>query len=194
MVSRRCMVKGRANPLHRKFPQRLRKSRQAAQLTASALSLAAGMGRGSAAQMEAGPGVPLLNTAERLANVLQVSPGWLAYGVDGPWEPASELRCKGLASRLRQLRDEQHLTLAELGRRAGSSANAVRSIERGTLPTLATLEELAEAVGVSPAWLAYGIGSREPVRRGAKRPAPTPARWLPTHHGDAKAPSTSWTA
>lgn len=173
-----AVTRGRANPLHWKFPRRLRAARQAAGLTASALSLAAGMGRSSAAQLEAGPGIPLLNTAERLADALHLSAGWLVYGIESPWEPAAELRCLGLAARLRQVRDELGLTLAEVGKYAGSSAAAVLGVERRTLPTIATLENLATALGVSPAWLAFGTGPRELPRRrggdGQKRPADGP--------------------
>jgi hypothetical protein len=40
------------------------------------------------------------------------------------------------------------------------------AVERGTLCTLDTLEALAKALGVSPAWLAFGLGPMEaPTRR-----------------------------
>jgi transcriptional regulator with XRE-family HTH domain len=132
------------------------------------LSEAAGMSRGAVGLLEAERGLPLLSTAEKLANALQVSPGWLVYGLDSPWEPAEQLRCKGLAARLRQLRDELGLSLAEVGKYAGSSGAAVLAVERGTLPTIASLENLATALGVSPAWLAFGLGPRELPRRGSR--------------------------
>lgn len=170
MISRR-VVQGRANPLHTRLPERLRSARAVTRMSASALSLAAGMGRGGVAHLEAGRGFPLLSTAEQLANVLEVSVAWIAYGVSAPWEPAADLRCKDLPVRLRQLRQELGLSLREVGRRAGSSAAAVRSLEAGVVPTVATLEAVAEALCVSPAWLAFGLGSKDPVRRGARRAA-----------------------
>lgn len=176
------MVRGQANPLHVKLPLRLRKARQAAGLSGSALSAAAGLDRGMVSYLERGAGCPLVSSVEALADVLRVSPGWLAYGVEGLWEPAATPRCGGLAGRLRQLRLELGLSLAEVGRRIvssaaevgreiKSSAAAVRSLEGKNLPTIAKLEDVAEALGVSPAWLAYGVGSRDPVRRGARRQA-----------------------
>jgi hypothetical protein len=106
---------------------------------------------------------------ERLADALQVSAGWLAYGIQGPWAPAPELRCNGLAGRLRQRRRELSLSLRDVGQAAGVSAPAVGLLEIESIPTLAVLEDLATALDVSPAWLAYGIGPWDPVRRGARR-------------------------
>lgn len=45
---------------------------------------------------------------------------------------------------------------------------AWRSRWRGTMPSIATLEDLARALGASPAWLAFGEGPMELPRRGAK--------------------------
>jgi hypothetical protein len=44
------------------------------------------------------------------------------------------------------------------------------------MPTLATAEALAIALGVSPGWLAYGLGQMELPgrRRVAASPAPSP--------------------
>lgn len=158
--------RGQANPLHFKFSWRLRKARQAAGLTGSALSTSAGLDRSLVSHLEVGPGLPLLSTAEKLADALHCSAGWLCYGLASPGEPVPESRVEGLAERLRQVRQDHGLSLAEVGRRAGSSAAAVKALESGTVPTIATAEQVAKALGVSPAWLAYGEGPRELPKRG----------------------------
>jgi transcriptional regulator with XRE-family HTH domain len=41
------------------------------------------------------------------------------------------------------------------------SKNAVSRLEEGTIsPRLPTVEKLARALGVDPAWLAYGLGEQ----------------------------------
>lgn len=67
--------------------------------------------------------------------------------------------------RARAARDLRGYTLREAGRRLGRSAAIVQLLERGTMPTLDTLEDVANALGVSPAWLAYGIGPMETTRQ-----------------------------
>ena len=133
----------------------------------------AGAGRRTAAQMKAGADLvrlPRLPGLEWLAYALGVSSGWLAFNVTG--ESKDGLGCEGLASRLRQSREADRLTLSTVGQRAGSSAAAVRSIENGVMPTLDTVEDLAKALGLSPAWLAFGIGARElPRHRSSENPA-----------------------
>lgn len=55
-----------------------------------------------------------------------------------------------LNERLKELRTERQLTLKELGETSGLSVSYISDIERGrTVPTLATLETLANALGVS---------------------------------------------
>jgi hypothetical protein len=103
-------------------------------------------------------------------DVLHVSPAWLAFGMELSWEPrqGSKLRCEGLAARAHEARTARGLTPQALGQRSGSSGNEIRAIESGTMPTLDTVEQLAKALGVSPAWLAYGQGlMAAPTRRRA---------------------------
>lgn len=160
------VVRGKANPLHFKFPDRLRKLRKAAGLSGSELSRRAGINRDAAVHLEAGRWVPRLDTVERLANILQVSAGWLAYGIEGEWAAAEQLRCAAVGVRVQAAREAAGLTLTEVGRRAGSSAAAVLTVERrGVTPTLGTAENLAKALGVSLAWLAFGEGPMELRKR-----------------------------
>lgn len=135
-------------------------------MTAHALSLAAGVSNNSVSHFEANCRLPRLSTLECLANALHISPGWIAFGMGAVWEPVDGLRCEGLAARLRAVRAAKGLTLRELDRRAEISTGASRAVEVGGMPTLDTIEFLARALGVSPAWLAYGEGPMEaPTRR-----------------------------
>jgi transcriptional regulator with XRE-family HTH domain len=60
---------------------------------------------------------------------------------------------------------DRGLSMQQVGDGMGSFASAVQAVERGSLPRLDTLEQLANALGVSPAWLAFGEGQSEPKRR-----------------------------
>lgn len=161
------VVRGRPNPLHWKFPERLRSARQGKNLSAAGLSLAAGIGRGSVALMESGKRLPRASTVERLAEVLRVSPAWLGFGLGDEQEADAALvpRWEGIATRMKSIRGTNGLSLSEVGRRAGSSAAAVRALEFGSDPTLDTIELLAKALRVSPAWLGYGLEAMETTRR-----------------------------
>jgi len=83
---------------------------------------------------------------------------------DSPrYGPAKEappaLSCEGVGARLRKAREAAGLGFRPLGRAAGTSDTAVRLTEEGrTMPTVATVEALAKALGVSPCWLAFGAG------------------------------------
>lgn len=166
------VVRGRANPLHWKFPERLRRARKAAGLNPFALSVAAGIAKNSVSALEEGEVCPRLPKVEQLARALGRSPAWLAFGLgdDAAVEPAPG--CAGLKLRAREARGL--LAVKELARRAATSPAQVRAVESGSMPSLDTLEDLARALGVSPAWLAFGEGPRELPRRGAK-PAPAAA-------------------
>jgi len=157
------VVRGRKNPGYVTLPARLCRTRKAAGMSAAALSVQAGVSKRVASQIEAGLRVPRLPTIELLADALRVSPAHLAFGVDVPWEvrEGGALRCAGLAWRAKQAREARGLSLREVGKRADLSEGAIRSVERGRMPTLDTLELVAKGLGVSPAWLAYGEGERE---------------------------------
>lgn len=64
-----------------------------------------------------------------------------------------------LAKRLRAARHSERLTLAQLGAALGPPRGraAVCEWEQGRCePSLATVEQLAAVLGVSPCWLAWG--------------------------------------
>lgn len=155
------VVRGRQNPLHWKFSERLKRARREKNVTAEALSVAAGVSNSAVSHLEAGSRLPRLPTLERIANALRVSPGWLAFGADAQFDPVDGLRCTLLAERLAATRTARGWSLRELDRRAEVAVGASRSIEVGGMPTLDTLEMVAKALQVLPAWLAFGI---EPAR------------------------------
>lgn len=171
------VTRGRPNPCYMKFPERLRQVRKAAGFHPTGLALAAGISGSMVTLWEAEQGLPRLPNLEKLANALRVNPGWLAYGLGDAAEAAgSGMLCEGLAARVREVRALLGLSMREVARRAELTEGAVRSTELGRQPGIDTLEALARALGVSPAWLAYGIGSRElPRRRRSSEPAHPPS-------------------
>jgi transcriptional regulator with XRE-family HTH domain len=56
-----------------------------------------------------------------------------------------------IGSRVRELREEQGLTITDLANRAGLTRNAVSRIELGhRTPGVATADKIARALGVGP--------------------------------------------
>ena len=166
------VVRGRRNPLHLGFAHRLTRARKAAGMSGSALSLAAGMTADAAWSLEAGGRVPRVDTVERLAKVLQLSPCFLAFGVEQPCDPSEGLLSAGLADRLLQVRESKSISRQELGRCSETSDSLVRMTEtRATVPNIAKVEQLAKALDVSPCWLAFGLGNKELPQRRGTRPA-----------------------
>lgn len=173
MLLTTVVTRGRKNPTHWKLPERLRRERKQRQLSAAALSRAAGVGTNTVSQIEAGRRLPRLPMLERIADALKVSAGYLAYGQQGEWESIAEPLCKELPGRLIAARAALGLSLREVDRRAGTTAGTIRAIEAGGQPTLDTLESLAAALAVSPAWLAFGLSPRGILRRRGTQPVYT---------------------
>jgi transcriptional regulator with XRE-family HTH domain len=161
-----CVVRGRKNPDYLGFPSRLKKTRktQGVSLDTAAAQLSDGK---TVFLLEEGRHIPRLDTVEKIACSLGLSPAFLAYGIEADAsQPIDGLRCEGVASRLRQTRIARGLSALAVATAAGVSHTAVGNVERGTMPGLDTAEALAVALGVSPAWLAYGLGPMElPSRR-----------------------------
>jgi transcriptional regulator with XRE-family HTH domain len=173
-VLARGVVRGRKNPLHYGFSLRLARARKAAGLTGSALSLTVGMARNAASHLEGRARVPRVDTVEKLAKVLHISPCQLAFGVEQSCDAGAGLLSAGLPARLIQLRQERGLSRLELGQRSDTSHTFVRMTESGaTVPSIAKVEQLAKALQVSVCWLAFGLGSTElPARRRPRSDAP----------------------
>lgn len=68
-----------------------------------------------------------------------------------------------MGQRLSDERTRQNLTLRVLAEKAGISKTTPSAIELGHYSaSLAVVEDLSRALDVSPAWLAFGMGPREP--------------------------------
>lgn len=173
------VVRGRKNPLHKAFSQRLRQRRKATGQTLAEVAASAGLsGNSVVLYLESGERAPRLDTVERIAFALSLSPAFLAFGIQAEAAPmAKGLRSDGVGQRLADARTARGLSVLAVAKLAGLSHTAVGNVERGTMPTLATAEALAKALDLSPAWLAFGVGSRElpPRRRAAQEPAQSPA-------------------
>ena len=165
------MVRGTPNPRYLGLPSRLRKARKQSRLTRRALAQQAGGGNAIALYVETGKQLPTVATVARLASALGVSAAWLAYGLGEPISVDAEAGTDGLGARLQGIRVEQSFTKAELGRRSGLTAPSITQIENGGSSGLHIVEALAEALGVSPAWLAFNQGPQVlPSRRGGRPP------------------------
>ena len=150
------------------FPTRLKKARLTVGYNRQRLTQHAAIaGQSSIAEWEDKKRIPRLDAVEKIAYSLGLSPAFLAYGIDADAsQPTSSLHSEGVASRVRQMRIARGLSVLAVATAAGLSHTAVGNVERGTMPGLDTAEALAVALGVSPAWLAYGLGPMElPSRR-----------------------------
>lgn len=166
------MVRGSPNPLHFGLPARLRKVRKQSGVKPSALSTKASRDTEITADIEAGQRIPTVGTVARLASALGVSAGWLAYGLGQQHVSGEPVTTDGMGARLASVRTARGETKAALARAVGLSPSTVADIENGAQTGVDVLESLAKALGVSPAWLAFGEGPRElPPRRRAARAA-----------------------
>ncbi len=121
--------------------------------------------------LESGERMPSVGTVAKLAAALGVSAPWLAYGL-GESSADGAATCDGMGERLRSIRTEQGYTRTDLARMAERSPPTIAAIEDGGQAGVDTIEALAKALGVSPGWLAYGVGPMEPpARRRTPRPA-----------------------
>lgn len=160
-----AVARGIPNPKHDSFAKRLRRARKAAGMSCAGLSRLAGLGQYTVAAIESGDRLSRLPATEKLARALGLSPGFLAYGMTSNAVDSTELGSAGLKERARQVREALGLSIRSVARAAVVIEGTIRSIERGGQPTLDTLEQLAVALGVSPAWLAFGEGPLSmPVR------------------------------
>lgn len=175
------VTRGRKNPLWQRLPNRLIRARRAAKLDRAKLDALAGVGgvvRYIEDQEAERPRVPRIDTVEKLAVALGLSPTWLAFGRDGlqpfrekisgpdrrkdpPIRSAAVAadRHVGLPERLKLARAKKHWSRKAFAREAAVPSSTLINHEEGrTVPTVAMIEQLAKALGVAPGWLAYGEG------------------------------------
>ena len=176
----RPVVQGHKEPLYAALPLRMRRLRKAASLTPNALGVLVGWTSAPIVKIEEAARIPAVDTVERLAAALGVSPGWLAYGDEGtetfqqrrprspvpmdppvpePGQRESAGLYREMGARCKRAREHRGLSLRALARQAGISAQSLLLTEAGeTVPLVSTCEALAGALFVSPVWLAYGYG------------------------------------
>lgn len=153
------VVRGRRNPRHFKLASRLKQLRTERGYSRSNLSAAAGLTNRVVGYIEQQERIPRISTVARLASVLGVTPGWLAFGLGGP-SGAHASATDELAARLRAVRAMHALSRAKLAAAAGVLEGSVQRIEEGRgEANVDTVERLAITLGVSPSWLAFGEGA-----------------------------------
>lgn len=164
------MTRGRPNPLHYRLAERLRTVRRAVEETRKGVSLSAGVNRTAVQSIEHEGHIPGVDLVEAIARALGVSPGWLSYGMGEPGDVQDLPGCAMLAERLRAAREDAGLSGNALAKTAGTTHTTIQNIEQGRhCPSVARVEALADALDVSPAWLAYGEGPQKVKRRRAHR-------------------------
>lgn len=172
------VTQGRKNPLWMGMSSRLVGLRKSSGTTQLALSRWAGVGSPLISSVEAQTQRPKIDTVEKIAVGMGVSPVYLAFGTEGdrpfraktpsylksdetpkpqPGTGVFRERYKGAAERLRTSRERLGLSLRDLAAAAQVSYQAVLYTETGkTVPRLDTVEAIAVALDVAPGWLAYG--------------------------------------
>lgn len=167
--------------MHLSLPDRLRAARKAAGLSQRKLAARAGLSDTAVLYIEGGR-VPGVDTVEKIARALNVPPCWLGFGphgnevfrekVPGGAMPADTLpapaaqvaldvplTCDGLPSRLQLAQKARAISRRALSRASEVLSSSILNYEAGrNVPSVATVERLALALGVSPCWLAYGEG------------------------------------
>lgn len=151
------MVRGRRNPSYYGLPERMRRARRRQDLGMVATSKATGKSTSSVFLIERRVNLPRINTIERFAATLGVSPSWLAYG-EGPEDTVQvESSVGGLGQRLEVARRQRGLSRQALGIASGLTGQTVANIEvKGMMPRVDTVEMLARVLGVTAGWLAFG--------------------------------------
>ena len=108
--------------------------------------------------------VPRIDTLERIAETLAVSPGWLAYGEGAEDAGCGDGTTADIGARLHAARLHSGLSRTTLGAAAKTSRQTIANIEAGgMIPKVDTAELLARALGISPSWLAFGEATGQPA-------------------------------
>jgi transcriptional regulator with XRE-family HTH domain len=153
-------------------------ARKQSALTRVAVAQKAGVSDAIVGYLETNQRLPTVGTIARLASALGVSAAWLAYGLGESTSQDAAATCDQMGARLGSARDERKISRAELARLTKLSPGTIAKIENSGSSGVHVVEALAQALGISPGWLAFGIGDRElpPTRRGRPRAqSPDPA-------------------
>ena len=140
-------------------------------LTRRALARSAGVSNALVGYLETDQRWPTVATVARLASALNVSAAHLAYRLAEPTSDSTAVNTDDMGARLASVRDERKISRAELARLTELSPRTIAKIESGGQSGVEVVEALAQALGISPGWLAFGIGDRDlpPTRRGRPR-------------------------
>lgn len=170
------MVRGRRNPRHFGLALRLKQARRRSGLKKSLLAERAGLAAATERSIESSERLPTVSTIARLAAALNVSAGWLAYGIGDAHIASTAATTTGMGARLQELRTQRGFSKAALARLAGLSPTALANIENGAQSGVDVVETLARVLGISPAWLAFGQKPEiVPERRRGRPPAQSSA-------------------
>ncbi|GEA16250.1 MAG: hypothetical protein PWR22_2341 [Moorella sp. (in: firmicutes)] len=121
--------------------ERLRLLREKKGKSLSTLAEEAGISISYLSEIERGNVYPAIDTLKKITTVLDV-PLSTVIGTGG-----------SLGHKLRQAREEQGFTQADLARAAGVSAGLIGQIEQGKVqPSLKTLEKIGEVLNISPCY------------------------------------------
>ena len=147
-----------------------------AELTRKAVVERMGGDQALVREIEDGQRLPTVRTLARLAVALGVTPAWLAYGIGEPATAQRTASCDGMGARLQGARLQAGYSKAAVARLVDLSPSAYAKIENGGQSGVDVIESLANALGVSPGWLAFGVGPQvlTSPRRG-RPPAQSPA-------------------
>jgi transcriptional regulator with XRE-family HTH domain len=129
--------------------QRIRTLREAKGYTLQELAVRAKVSLSYLSEIERGSKRPSLKTIDKLAQALDVPRSVMV-------EDEKQERGLSIGDKIRLLRKEKGLSLAELAQEAGISTSYLSEIERGAVhPSLFILKQLARAIGV-PALVLMG--------------------------------------
>ena len=166
------MVRGKKNPAHVGLPSRLKTARRQCGIKRRPLAEKAGIAPSTVIDIETKQRLPTVATIARLAKALSVSAGWLAYGLSDTMADGTLATTEGMGTRLQTVRIEHGLTKAALARSGDLAPSAYAKIENGGQTGVEVIEALAQALGVSPSWLAFNQGPQVlPSRRRGRPPA-----------------------
>lgn len=121
--------------------EKIRILRERAARSLGSLAAAAGISVSYLSEIERGNVYPAIDTLKKIAAALEI--------------PLSQLVSSGgsLGHKLRQIREQQGLTQADLARAAGVSAGLIGQIEHGKVqPSLKTLEKIGRVLDISPCY------------------------------------------
>ena len=144
----------------------------------SPLAERAGLAAATERDIESGERLPTVGTIARLAAALDVSPGWLAYGIgDVRMAGPVATTMTGMGARLQGVRTQRGLSKAALARLVELSPTALANIEHGAQSGVDVVETLARVLDISPAWLAFGQGPEVvPEPRRGRPPGASPVQ------------------